>query len=153
VFVPMRVETIEYTSPRLARMVEANWNPRESLILESKPDVTLVEMKGTARIVKDQPNHVVNSAEMQTEGFVLLADAWDPGWRATVNGTEAKVWCADQAFRAVEVPAGGSTIEFRYCPASFRYGCYGALLGAIGLVGGNFVRVRAARKGAKHANL
>ena len=71
---------------------------------------------------------------MWKRGFILLADQWDEGWRADVDGREAKVWRADHAFRAVEVPAGVSHVHFRYEPRSFRYGCYAALAGVMVLM-------------------
>ncbi|MCS7069964.1 MAG: YfhO family protein, partial [Anaerolinea sp.] len=49
-------------------------------------------------------------------GYLLLADAHYPGWTAAVNGQAAPIRRADVLFRAVEVPPGRSTVEFRYQP-------------------------------------
>ena len=65
-------------------------------------------------------------------GFLYLADQYFPGWRATVNGAPAPILRANYAFRAVEVPAGTSTVEFRYRPVSVLIG---AAITAITLAG------------------
>ncbi len=49
-------------------------------------------------------------------GYLLLADAYYPGWTAAVNGQDVPIRRADVLFRAVEVPPGRSAVEFRYQP-------------------------------------
>ena len=54
--------------------------------------------------------------------FLLLADAWFPGWNVYRNGEKVRLYRADYAFRAVHLPAGEHMLDFRYEPASFRWG-------------------------------
>jgi Bacterial membrane protein YfhO len=77
---------------------------------------------GEAEIVVDEPEHVVVRVSTPARGFPHLADQYLPGWRATVNGAPAPILRANYAFRAVEVPAGTSTVEFRYRPVSVLIG-------------------------------
>jgi hypothetical protein len=63
--------------------------------------------------------------EIQVEsdgGYLVLADAHYPGWRAYVDGYETPVLRADYLFRAVELPPGAHLVKFRYEPASFGAG-------------------------------
>jgi uncharacterized membrane protein YfhO len=52
----------------------------------------------------------------------VLNDTNYPGWQAYVNGTPARILTANFLFRGVLVPAGKSTVEFKYRPRSFRIG-------------------------------
>jgi hypothetical protein len=54
-----------------------------------------------------------------------------PGWVATVDRIEVPILRSDFAFRAVSVPAGDHLVEFRYRPASVRYGAWMSALGAL----------------------
>jgi len=49
-------------------------------------------------------------------------DAYDPGWRATLDGGAAPLLRANVAFRAVPVPAGRHEVELRYRPRSLILG-------------------------------
>jgi hypothetical protein len=60
-----------------------------------------------------------------TGGLLLVRNAWDPNWRATVDGREAPVLVADHVLQAVPVPAGRHTIVLRYVDASIGYGLLG----------------------------
>jgi len=64
-------------------------------------------------------------------GLLVLSDQYLPGWSATVNGHAAHIYPTDIAVRGVPVPAGVSTVEFRYRPKSIRDGL---ILFALGLV-------------------
>jgi len=58
----------------------------------------------------------------QAPGWLVLFDTYYPGWRALVDGKETAIERADVFFRAVPVPAGEHTVEFRYLPRSLVYG-------------------------------
>ena len=83
-----------------------------------------------------------NSIELHVRSSVpallVVAEAWYPGWRATVNGVPAEVLPANVWMRAVRVPAGESQIEMRYVEPSLARGaeislCALLVLGAIAL--------------------
>lgn len=79
-------------------------------------------------------NKIVLQAEMAAPGFVVLADAYDAGWQATVDGQATAVYRANTVVRAVYVPAGSHEIIFRYRPLPFWLGAVGSGLALIGLV-------------------
>jgi hypothetical protein len=77
---------------------------------------------GSARIVRDDPEHVVIDGDAPARGFLVLADQYYPDWRATVNGAPVPIHRANLMFRLIEVPAGSSRVEFSYFPTSLVVG-------------------------------
>ena len=96
--------------------------PEGMVILESEP-VPYAGGAGTARVLPDgDPNRVAVVVAAPSGGWLVLADAWYPGWRATLDGTPVKVLRADGLLRAVWVPAGEHVVDYRYAPESFSWG-------------------------------
>jgi hypothetical protein len=67
--------------------------------------------------------------------LVVLADRWDIGWKAYLNGRPAPILCVNHILRGVEVPAGAATLQFRYEPASFAWGLWLSVLSLIVCLG------------------
>lgn len=88
-------------------------------------------MGSTARIESESANSVRVLAKACGPGYLVLSDAWYPGWVATMDGHEAVIHRADYALRAVRIEAGDHEVVLRYRPWSFRLG---ALLSALALV-------------------
>ena len=59
--------------------------------------------------------------------YLILSDAWHPGWQATVNGKPTPIQRANLIFRALPVPAGESSVDFNFEPrlwsAALYIGC------------------------------
>jgi hypothetical protein len=71
---------------------------------------------GTVHVAELFGDRVRLEAELDAPGVVVLVDAWDPGWRAWIDGVPTEVLRANGAFRAVRVPAGRHVVEMRYRP-------------------------------------
>jgi hypothetical protein len=85
------------------------------------------------RIVSYEPERVVVETNGEGAGWLVLTDAWYPGWRATVDGQPVEITRADILFRAVPVPPGLHRVEFEFAPAS----CWlGAAISLVTLLGG-----------------
>jgi hypothetical protein len=120
-FIPQRVEVATEEKARLQKMASSRFDPRAVAYVES-PVSLPSSCRGVAAIVEEIPTRVVVSVRMETAGLVVLADLWDQGWRAYLDGKRVPILRTNHALRAVVVPAGSGTLEFRYQPASFAWG-------------------------------
>src|SRR5438094_4504825 len=111
-------------------MDSTGFGPREGAYVANAvklPD----SCQGTGEIVHEIPTRITISLHMDTAGLVVLADLWDKGWRAYLDGKPARILRTDHAVRGVVTPARSSTLEFRYEPASFASGLRLAALAAV----------------------
>jgi len=108
---------------------------RELVLSEGPPRQAGASFSGTSRILELRPDRVLLEAELNEPGYVVLVDAHDPGWRASVDGEKTEVLRANVAFRAVRVPAGRHLVELVYRPTSVVVGLLvSAVAGLLGLI-------------------
>jgi hypothetical protein len=88
-----------------------------------------------ARIVEDTDTAVTVSVSASKPGHLVLLDTYYPGWRATVDGRDAKIRPAVAAFRAVKVPPGRHEVRFRYRPAGVYAGAAITLVALLAIGG------------------
>jgi len=69
---------------------------------------------GRAEIVRFSAERVVVRASASSPGILVLAEAWYPGWEATVSGRPSRVFPVNGWMRAVLVPAGESEVVLHY---------------------------------------
>ncbi|HKX26351.1 MAG TPA: YfhO family protein [Blastocatellia bacterium] len=86
-------------------------------------------------IVNYRPHRIELETRRSGEGFLVLSEIYDPGWRAYLDGREIRVFRTDYTLRGVEVPAGRHRIELVYRPRSLRYGVICAAFGLALLIG------------------
>jgi hypothetical protein len=107
----------------LERLASKDFDPLANVLVDEPISLgNKAGFQAEARIV-DYQNQVVNiQASLDTRGMLVLADSFYPGWNAYVNGQQEKIYRANLFFRAVPLPAGTHTVEFRYEPRSFAIG-------------------------------
>jgi len=99
-------------------------NPRGEVVFEKgmsgtdvapdashKPDVIRA-----VRIVEALDEKVVLETNWSGPGWLILNDAYYPGWKASVNGEETEIYRANGLFRAIRVSGGEQRVEFAYSP-------------------------------------
>ena len=70
---------------------------------------------GTITLKEYRPNYLLYEAEAEGNALVVFSEIYtDKGWTVTIDGEEATPLRANYILRAVEVPAGKHTIEWRY---------------------------------------
>jgi hypothetical protein len=129
-------------------LTEPGFDPRRSVILEEEaaavpatgsptaPVGGTVEGQGSAEILDEVPERLRIRVRAPAPGYLVLADAFAPGWRATRDGSPVPILRANGMFRAVAVGPGEQTIVMSYAPVSVRLGLAasaGGLLVALAL--------------------
>jgi hypothetical protein len=97
---------------------------RNRVVVED-PDRPLpegAEAVGRVEIVREEPERIEVAVGAGTDAYLTLADCFDPGWSATLDGRPVPIRPAWITFRAVFVPRGAHTVIFRYRPAGFDQG-------------------------------
>jgi hypothetical protein len=72
-------------------------------------------------------------AESDAPATLVVADAYWPGWEATLDGAPVSVFPADVLVRAVAWPAGRHVLEMRYRPPEVVLGALASALGIAAL--------------------
>ncbi len=139
-FVVHQVEVLPNDATILERLADPSFDPANVIILEEQPSEALPPtpppMPTRAEIVTYKHNQVTINVNTMGSGLLFLSDVHYPGWNAYVDGERSHVYRANYLFRAVEVPPGKHTVEFRYEPRSFWLGFRISVLSAILVVGG-----------------
>jgi hypothetical protein len=120
----------------LATLLDPEFDPAKEILLPAGAPAP-PGSPGSVRISEERADRIVLEADLREAGYVVLADAFDPGWRATLDGAPAPLLRANLAFRAVSTPGGRHRVEMVYRPRAFWAGAavsLAALLVTIGLV-------------------
>jgi hypothetical protein len=128
----------------LDAMLRGDVDPRFEVILERDPTVQgkVLSVRRVARgsltYEEVTPNHARVRVSTTASGVVVVRNAFDPNWRATVDGKDAEVLRADYLMQAVAVPPGDHTIDLTYRDDAIGYGlavsgvAWASLAGVIG---------------------
>ncbi len=76
------------------------------------------------RIITYQPEKVVIHANLSENGFLVLSDFYNSGWKVFVDGKEGKMLKANYIMRAVSLNSGQHRVEFIYDLPSFKLNIY-----------------------------
>ena len=114
--------------------------------LDTKNEVVINSLvnnyKGVSTISKDststidlidyQPNHLKYVSNNSKSGFGVFSEMYyEKGWKATIDGKEAKIYCVNYVLRGLEIPAGKHTIEFKFEPQVVKTGSTIALISTL----------------------
>ncbi len=117
----------------LAVLVGPGFDPHVEVVLDATEPGVPPEggpANGSVAVVDRRSDRVVLEAVLDAPAYVVLTDAFDPGWRARVDGREAAILRANHAFRAVRVGAGRHRIEQVYRPRAASAGAAATLVAA-----------------------
>jgi hypothetical protein len=96
----------------------------------SLPSLSPPAGPSTALVTAAQPGYLAVEVEAQGAGLLVLSQVDYPGWRATLDGSPAKIYRTNGIFQGVFAPAGRHQVVLTFAPASFGGG---ALISVFGL--------------------
>jgi hypothetical protein len=99
-----------------------------------KGDLTSFNVDSTATIqlLSYQPNHLKYVSNNSNPGVAVFSEMYyADGWNATIDGESASHFRADYALRAMKIPAGKHSIEFKFEPQVVKTGSTIALISFI----------------------
>jgi hypothetical protein len=106
----------------LAALFDADFDPRKQVLLaDARPGGT-PGAPVAARVVSHTADVVDVEAELSAPGVLVLVEAFDPGWTASVDGHPASVLRANVLFRGVRLSPGRHVVRFAYRPAAATLG-------------------------------
>ncbi|UCC75977.1 MAG: YfhO family protein, partial [Anaerolineales bacterium] len=143
VFVVHDAQAVPDDEEAIRMLRDLDFDPRAKVLLAAEKVVAgqpATMGVDRAELVTYDTRLVEVEVEAASGGYLVLTDAWYPGWRVWVDGQEAPLLRADLIFRAVRVDAGKHLVEFAYEPQSFRVGLLVSaaallLLSALGMLG------------------
>ena len=131
------VRAIRATGPRES-LYEASGAPDgDQVWVEAPKDWDGFRARGRpvrASIAADAGNWLACDVEGDGIRVLVLADTWEPGWRAYASDRRLAVLPADCMFRAVAVPPGVQRVVYRYEPIPFKLGLLAGCVSAGALV-------------------
>ena len=108
------------------------------------PEVQAAAMQADStasiRLETYRPNYLKYQGQNSEEGLAVFSEMYYPhGWQAYIDGQKAPHFRVNYALRAMKLPAGRHTVEFRFIPqvveTGSKYSLAGAALLALILLG------------------
>jgi hypothetical protein len=144
-----RVETARTLEQAVSLLGMSLARRDDAIVIEGTVPAAL----GTGRVlaIEKAPERIGIEAEAEADALLVVNEAFDPGWSATIDGAPVELLPADVLVRAVRFPPGRHRLVMQYRPASVTHGILISTLTAVlSLALWGWSRVRAPRA-ASHA--
>lgn len=102
---------------------------------EVSPAAFQVDSTARIHLTTYEPNYLKYRTENGNNGLAVFSEMYYPeGWQAYIDGAPHSHFRVNYALRAMQIPAGNHTVEFRFEPAVIAQGSRWSLAGSIGLL-------------------
>jgi hypothetical protein len=121
----------------LGAMSNPSFDPRQTVILESKPEPepSTCNQQGNARVVDSSTDHLTIEASLPASAILLITDSYSEGWQASAlpgsSQGSYEVIPADYVLRAVPLSQGYHRIRLEYLPSAFQIGKWTSIVSAV----------------------
>jgi hypothetical protein len=108
----------------LRALAAADFAPRQVVYLpeEAKPFITAQACSARIRDEHFSAHRGEFAVEAADAALVVISQSYYHFWRVFVDGKPARLWRANHAFQAVEVPSGRHLIQLIYRDQFFAFG-------------------------------
>lgn len=110
------VQVVADQPAALAAAAAPAFDPRTTAVLEqiSSPAPQPARGEDTVELVEFAPQRVTLAVNLSAPGVLVSSEIAYPGWTVRVNGAAAPALRANGVLRAVALPAGAATVEWRF---------------------------------------
>ncbi len=120
-------EVLKANSPAEELNLTGLINTKEVAVLDSKLRVdygqSSIDSIANIKLLQHTPPYLKYESESTANGLAVFSEIYYPkGWHAFIDGNEVPILRANYVLRALEVPAGKHTIEFRFEPKPYVIG-------------------------------
>lgn len=122
VYLAKKIQTVSTQNIENILMNDKYFDPRVMVFLSEDLKVSKVSGTGKASIIHYSPGTVKIKTDTPSDEVLILADQYEEGWKAKIDGKETPISPANLIFRAIKIPAGSHEVVFRYRPKSFDIG-------------------------------
>jgi hypothetical protein len=130
---------LESVDERLKTIAKGPWDPRRTVILEAYPNevppVPTEASAGMAQVLAKKPGYYEIEAQNGADAYLVLSEAYYPGWEAEVDGRPVEVLPANHLIQTIRLPAGKHRARFHYHSHLLGLGFAVAALAALVPVG------------------
>lgn len=106
-----------------------SFNPAETAVVDKRFEASLKghiitkDAIGTITLKEYKPNHLTYESNTGSDQLAVFSEIYyDKGWNAYIDGKPAPYFRANYVLRAMIVPSGKHTIEYKFEPAVYRNG-------------------------------
>ena len=122
------METFTNPDMEVARLKNPEFDPLKSVTITGKsaaaPSSSAVDFRSSVEITNVNANGLTIKTQSSAPGILVVSQTYYPGWKATVDGTNADILQADGTLTGVPFPAGTHEMRLVFQPASFRIGLF-----------------------------
>lgn len=94
-----------------------------------------LDTSGTIKIDIYKPNYIKYTSNNKKEGLAVFSEIYyEDGWNAYIDGVKTEHFPVDYVLRALIVPGGKHTIEFKFEPQVIKTGSTITLISALGML-------------------
>jgi hypothetical protein len=117
-YVAPAFEVVSDPDETVARLTAPDADPTAAVFLDRDPGfLPRPGSSGRAVVTRYAAEEVAIDATTVGPGILVLSDAFDPDWKAEVDGTPVPILRVDAVLRGVALPGGRHDVRFRYAPA------------------------------------
>jgi hypothetical protein len=120
-------EVVKVNSPAEELAKTGTVNTREVAVINGQLAIDnrqlAIDSTASVSLVEHKPPYLKYESASTNNGLVVFSEIYYPkGWHAFIDGKEVQILRADYVLRALEVPAGKHTIEFKFEPKPYTVG-------------------------------
>lgn len=126
------MKTLDHIDTKKVAVFNVNENGVKS---KNTPIKTQWDTTGTIKVVEYKPNYIKYQSDSKNDGLAVFSEIYyKNGWNAYLDGKLTDHFPVDYVLRAMEVPGGKHTIEFKFEPQVIKTGGTITLISSIGML-------------------